>query len=94
MVVQLCFSSSGVGPIHLVTYIMTADIYKTLGWPSQSSDLNPIENYWKIVKDGGAKKKPQNKKDLWEVVKAAWYAIPVATCQKLVNSMPERLSAV
>ena len=35
-----------------------------------------------------------NKKDLWEIVKTAWYAIPVSACQKLVSIMPKTFSAV
>ena len=67
---------------------------RQLDWPAQSPDLNLIENLWKIVKDEVATQKPPNKRDLWEVVKTSWYAIPLSTCHKLVNSMPKRLIEV
>lgn len=67
---------------------------KTLPWPAQSPDLNPIENLWKIVKNSIAHKRPRNKAELWNFVKAAWEAIPTKTCQDLVNSMPRRCQQV
>lgn len=44
--------------------------------PTQSSDLNSIENLWKIVKEKLGPIKPGNKKELWEKGQEAWYSIP------------------
>lgn len=65
-----------------------------LPWPSQSPDLNPIENLWKDLKTAVSAYKTKNKQELWEAVQKEWAAIPVERCQRLVESMPRRCSAV
>lgn len=64
---------------------------EVLPWPSQSPDLNPIENLWAHVKSELVKRgKPSNRHDLWIMVQEVWKSIPVSYCQKLVESMPRR----
>ena len=48
--------------------------HNKVGLPSTISTFKFDENFWKIVKVKVAKQKPRNKKDLWELVKTAWYA--------------------
>lgn len=68
---------------------------RVLEWPSQSPDLNPIENLWGIVKRELSKMpKATNKMDLWRKVLQIWQTIPKEQCERLVDSMPRRCAAV
>ena len=63
-------------------------------WPTQSPDLNPIENLWRDLKKSGFDAKPKNAEDLWSVVQSTWAAISVCRCQIVVDSKPHRCKAV
>lgn len=61
-----------------------------LDWPSQSPDLNPIENLWAIIKEKVAEKEPKNLIELKREILAAWNAIPKETLIKLAKSFKKR----
>ena len=65
-----------------------------LEWPSQSPDLNPIENLWSDLKIAVHKRKPSNMKELEQFCLEEWAKIPVARCDKLIETYPKRLAAV
>ena len=65
-----------------------------LEWPSQSPDLNPIENLWLDLKIAVHKREPSNLKELEQFCLEEWAKIPVARCGKLIETYPKRLSAV
>ena len=67
---------------------------KVLQWPSQSPDLNPIENLWKTLKSKVHARRPSNLKELEVFAKEEWAKIPLELCQTLVNSYTNRLDAV
>src|SRR5882672_6692292 len=70
--------------------------FKTLNWPAQSPDLNPIEHLWSIVKRrlNEYESPPKGMNQLWERVEEIWNKISIETCQSLIESMPRRINAV
>lgn len=71
--------------------------FQVLPWPSQSPDVNPIENLWAYFKSmllNEYKAPPSNLNILWERVQEQWYQIPPEYCEKLVKSVENRLYAV
>lgn len=63
-------------------------------WPSQSPDLNPIENLWSILDRMCQNREANTKEELFKLLENAWYSIPTSTLENLVDSMPERCRAV
>ena len=61
-------------------------------WPSNSPDLNPIENLWSFMKTQINKKNPSNKAELIRYAKEVWEnEIPIDCIQTLIDSMPKRM---
>jgi hypothetical protein len=65
-------------------------------WPSNSPDLNPIENLWHVLKSNIRKRKRQskNRKELIEALKDEWKKLDMDIVNKLIRSMPNRMCAV
>jgi len=55
-------------------------------WPSQSPDLNPIEDLWREQKVHIAQRQPRNLEDLEKVCMEEWAKIPAAVCANLVKN--------
>ena len=65
-----------------------------LEWPSQSPDLNPIENLWTELKRRVRKRKPTNLVQLHQICQEEWVKIPPEYCKRLIQSYPNRLKDV
>ena len=63
-----------------------------IDWPSMSSDLNPIENIWKLLKMNLARKNLRTYKSLVSAIKKEWKAFPKNLTINLVRSMKNRIS--
>lgn len=69
---------------------------KVMDWPAQSPDLNPIENLWnELERRYKARQiRPKNCDELFAVLEEEWKRIPLERVQKLVDSLPRRISQV
>ncbi|KAG1930995.1 hypothetical protein F2P79_021976 [Pimephales promelas] len=66
--------------------------FKILEWPSQSPDLNPIENLWRELKVCVAQRQPRNITVLEEICMEEWAKIPAKVCANLVKTYRKRLT--
>jgi len=67
-----------------------------LDWPGNSPDINPIENFWSVIKSRLRNRDCTTKVKLIEAVINIWCHDPelLEMCAKLVDSMPKRLELV
>ena len=69
--------------------------FSVMEWPSQSPDLNPIENLWRHVKKQLAvRPRATNLDNLFEIVKQEWQRIPQDVIDNVIMSMPKRCQEV
>ena len=74
---------------------MDEENIRTLDWPGNSPDLNPIENFWSEMAKKVVSERPRTKSELQRLLINAWYKeISIEYVQKLVNPMPPRVQAV
>uniref|UniRef100_A0AAZ3QHL3 Tc1-like transposase DDE domain-containing protein n=1 Tax=Oncorhynchus tshawytscha TaxID=74940 RepID=A0AAZ3QHL3_ONCTS len=67
---------------------------KVLEWPSQSPDLNPIENLWAELKKRVGARRPTNLTQLHQLCQKEWAKIHPTYCGKLVEGYPKHLTQV
>ena len=68
--------------------------FPIMQWPSQSPDLNPIENLWSQLNRNLSDRNPQSKRELFQVLQGGWRALSAQCLHNLVLSMPRRCRAV
>lgn len=63
-------------------------------WPSNSPDLNPIENVWGIMKQQVYRQQYTKLEELKAAVLLAWAALPQSTLRNLMAGMHKRVEKV
>ena len=72
-------------------------------WPAYSPDLNPIENLWKLLKNGICEARPdlsdlpkndQSKQELIDTAVKVWEELKEKVFDAEINSMPNRMRAI
>jgi len=68
---------------------------KTLFWPANSSDLNPIGNVWMVVKDLLKHHiRPDSKLEIIEKIQSVWNTISIEWLCTLISIVPYRMQVV
>ena len=66
----------------------------TISWPSQSPDLNPMENIWAVLKANISNYKPRLVKYLIKIIKWEWKKLDGVFAENLVLSIKNRISLI
>uniref|UniRef100_A0A674C212 Tc1-like transposase DDE domain-containing protein n=1 Tax=Salmo trutta TaxID=8032 RepID=A0A674C212_SALTR len=85
------------GPKHtskVVAKWLKDNKVKVLKWPSQSPDLNSIENVWAELKKRVRARRPTNLTQLHQLCQEEWAKIHPTYYGKLVEGYPKRLTQV
>ena len=70
--------------------------FSVIEWPSQTPDLNPIEDLWAKMKRKLQRyeEPPKDLSELWERIQDTWAGIDCDFMKNLVESMPRRITNV
>ena len=84
-------------PAHVFrksTAFIRSQNLRTLDWPANSPDLNPIEIICSMLKNGVEKRSPKNLAELERIAKDEWEKIPQRKIRDTVKSMSRRIEQV
>ena len=77
-----------------LNYLDNKQVCVLADWPSQSPDINIIENLWSILTSKVYKRSPKSADELWKAIEEKYYSIDDYVIVALYDSIPKRLKAV
>ena len=79
----------------IVTNCFRVYKFTLLKWPENSLDLNPIKNFWTVLKDKVTEKHSSNIPAFIEAIKLVWISeTPKKFFKILIESMPRQIKKV
>lgn len=92
---RLIIDNDGRHPSHAwLQYMARRRLRPIRPWPSNSPDLNPIENVFAWMKASVEQAAPTTRPDLEAAIREAWRSYPIESTERLMDSMTDRLQAV
>ncbi|CAB5202290.1 unnamed protein product [Rhizophagus irregularis] len=79
---------------HLAKNFLQENVPAVMDWPSNSPDLNPIENLWALTKRNVEKRQPKNLDELELFMIEEWHEISDEIINNLVRSMKKRCEEI
>ena len=70
------------------TFLACNDL-PVLKWRGNSPEINSIENFWNIMKEGICNQLPCLNEEIWKRVWEAWYRLAPNVLEELNNSIPK-----
>ena len=65
-----------------------------MDWPSQSPDMNPVENVWAILKANVATHNARTARTLAKWIRYEWKRLPPECTEHLIKSMKTRVQTL
>ena len=78
----------------LVTEWLKDNKVSVVEWPSQSPDLNPLNNLWEELRRCMLARQPPNLTELHQFCQEEWTKIPANCCEKLVKGNPKHFTQI
>jgi transposase len=79
---------------RIVQDFLREHVPEIFDWPSNSPDVNPVENLWSIMKRRVEKRKPSDLDELDQFLHEEWQNIDLSTINNLIKSMKNRCLAL
>ena len=79
---------------RVVKKFLDEEVPEVIDWPSNSSDANPIENRWSVIKRRVEKRRPSNLNELNKFFHDEWNKVDMLIINNLIKSMKSRCLAL
>ena len=79
---------------RIVQQFLHEEVLDILEWPSNSPDVNPMENLWLIMKRRVEKRRPSDLRELDQFLHEEWQNKDLSNIKNLTNSMKKRCLAL